>query len=161
MDSVERMSRSSLFEGIAFSDIEALRSQERELTYKSGDRLFKRGETARGLMILKEGLVELFIPIEIMGVTRDVPVETKQAGDVVAWSALVAPYCFTLGARCASDCLLTVLDREALEQFFSDRPLVGYLFMQNLAKVIGGRLQFMQTMWLRDLQLGAKRKLES
>ena len=155
------MSRSALFEGIAFSDIEALCSQERNLTFKAGDRLFERGEEARGLMILKEGLVELFIPIEIIGVTRDVPVETKQAGDVVAWSALVAPYRFTLGARCASDCVLAVLGREALEEFFSDHLLAGYLFMRNLSRVIGGRLQSMQTMWLRDLQLSATRKLES
>lgn len=161
MDRVERMSRSALFEGMAYANIEALCLRGEQLSFETGQLLFERGQEALGLMILEEGLVDLFIPIQIIGVTREVTIETKQVGEVVAWSALVEPHRFTLGARAASDCVLSSLSRETLEEFFKDHPQVGYLFMRNLARVIGGRLQSMQTMWLRDLQLGATRKLES
>jgi len=79
---------------------------------------------------------------------------------VVAWSAMVAPYRYTLGARCQSDCALTSLPREVLESFFARRPEAGYLFMRNLAGVIGQRLHAMQDIWLHDLQASAIRQLE-
>ncbi len=111
-------------------------------------------------MILQDGAVELMFPIMILGVTREVVMETKQPGDVVAWSSLVNPYQFTLSARCASDCRLVSFAREALYSFFEADPQTGYLFMRNLAGVIGRRLQTMQTIWMYELQASSTKRLE-
>lgn len=160
MDNIEELSGSVIFEGISAGTVAELCSRGQAVPSEAGHLLFERGEDARELMILQEGVVELFFPVQVMGVTRDLTVETKHKGEVVAWSALVSPYRFTLGARCASDCVLTSLSREVLHEFFKDDPRAGYLLMRNLAGVIGRRLQGMQTIWLRDLQTSAIKRLE-
>ena len=160
MAGVEKLSRSAVFEGVPEEAIRALCSCGRVLSFAAGHRLFEHGQDAHDLMILQEGSVELFVPVRIMGVTRELTVESKNEGDVVAWSAAVSPYRFTLGARCASDCTLTSLNRQGLEEFFRDDPQTGYLFMRNLSGVIGRRLQAIQNIWLHDLQASALGGLE-
>jgi CRP/FNR family cyclic AMP-dependent transcriptional regulator len=151
--------QSAVFEGIADDVAAKLCSRGRTITFEMGKRLFERGDEAQELMILSEGAVELLFPMEILGVTRDVTMESKHAGEVVAWSALVSPFHFTLSARCASRCILLMLAREALLSFFETDPSTGYLFMRNLAGVIGRRLQALQTMWVHDLQASAVKRL--
>lgn len=149
----------AVFQEISEEAVEALTAQGNTASFEAGDTLFERGQDAEQLMILREGVVELLAPVEIMGVTRTVSMETKQAGDVVAWSSLVWPYHFTLSARCASRCTFTVFQRKALHDYFERDPLTGYLFMRNLAGVIGRRLQAMHAIWMHDLQAGATKRL--
>lgn len=156
---------SSLMECGVFEDIpdEAVRelcARGRDLSFEAGVTLFDRGGRADELMILNEGVVELLFPVQIMGVTRGVTMESKHAGDVVAWSSLVSPFQFTLSARCATACTLTSFTREALHDYFAINPPTGYLFMRNVAGVIGRRLQAMQTMWMHDLEARAVERLE-
>ena len=152
MDVVRKLSLAPIFEGIPHDSIGELYSRGRDLSFEAGHPLFERGQQARELMILLDGVVELIFPVHIIGVSRDLTMETMQAGSVVAWSSLVSPYQFTLSARCASRCELTGISREVLEEFFEARPDVGYSFMRNLAGVIGRRLQSMHTLWVNDLQ---------
>lgn len=147
--------QSAVFEGVSEDALTQLAAQGEVVSFESGHMLFERGQDAEELMILQEGSVELLAPVEIMGVTRLVTMEAKQPGDVVAWSSLVRPYHFTLSARCASRCTFTVFRRDALDRYFETDPLTGYLFMRNLAGVIGRRLQAMHVIWMHDLQAGA------
>lgn len=147
-----------IFEGISREVVEQLCSRGRVNSFEANQELFRRGDNANELMILLEGVVELIFPVEILGVTRDVTMESKRAGDVVAWSAMVHPYQYTLSARSASECALTVLSRETLHDFFDADPQTGYSFMRNLAGVIGRRLSAVQAMWARDLQASAAKQ---
>lgn len=160
MGTLRQLSQSPVFEGLSAEAIDRLCGQGRAVSFAAGHPLFERGQDADELMILRDGVIELSFPVRILGVTRELTLDTKQPGDVVAWSALVRPYHFTLSARCASACVLTRFDRQALNGFFEAHPDVGYLFMRNLAGVIGQRLQAMQAIWLRDLQASAVRRLE-
>lgn len=148
-----------IFEDIDPGVVDALCTRGRVLTFDAGDMLFERGQDAGELMLLREGVVELVYPVEIMGVTRNVTMQRKEPGDVVAWSAMVRPYRFTLSARCASHCTLVALSREGLHGFFETDSHTGYLFLRNLADVIGRRLQAMQTIWMHDIQSSAVRRL--
>ncbi len=159
MDCSAALSGCAIFEGIDRGAIESLFSRGREVAYDAGHMLFERGQDAHELMILGEGVAELLFPVQIMGVTREVTMASKQPGDVVAWSALVNPYHFTLSARCASACTLAVFSRDVLHTFFEADPTTGCHFMRNLAGVIGRRLQAMQTLWMHDLQASAVRRL--
>lgn len=86
--------------------------------------------------------------------------ESVVGGNVVAWSSLIRPHRFTLSARCAKRCVLTCLNRDELHAFFETDSQTGYQFMRNLAEVIGRRLQAMQAMWVRELQVTAARGME-
>ncbi len=159
MDSVLKLSRCAVFEDIAREAIEELCSLGRELSFGAGHVLFTRGQDADELMILQEGVVELLFPVQIMAVTRELTLESKKEGDLVAWSGMVRPYQFTLSARCASDCRLIGFSRDTLHAYFEKEPRTGFLFMRNLAGVIGRRLQAMQAIWLHDLQASAVKPL--
>lgn len=151
---------SAVFEDISEEIVEGLCSRGQVVSFKAGHKLFERGESADELIILQQGIVELLFPVQIMGVSRDVTMEVKQAGDIVAWSSLVSPYRLTLSARCASTGTLTSISRQALLAFFKTDPHTGYLLMRNLAGVIGRRLQAMQTLWVHELQVSATKRLE-
>jgi len=152
--------RSAIFEDMSEETVQDLCGRGRVLSFDAESKLFERGGRAEDLMILLDGVVELLFPLRILGVSREIPMESKHAGDVVAWSALVAPYHFTLGARCATPCKLMSLGRAALFRFFEADPATGYVFMRNLAGVIGRRLQALQTMWMHDLEISAVKRLE-
>ncbi len=111
MESIRKLSQSAIFEDISPEAIEELCACGRTRSLEEGHRLFDLGQDVNELMILQEGTVELFFPVSIIGVTRELTVERKQVGDVVAWSALVSPHRSTLGARCVSKCVLTCLSR--------------------------------------------------
>jgi len=160
MGGYDQLAKSAVFQGISPEAREDLCARGRRLTLEAGHKLFDRNQDANELMIVLEGIVELFFPVQIMGVTRELTLETKGAGDMVAWSALVSPYKLTLSARCAGDCKLIALSRDALLSYFDAAPQVGSLFMRNLAGVIGRRLQALQTIWVRELQASAVKRLE-
>lgn len=160
MDETTRLTGAAIFEGISPGAMEKLNSRCKVLSFTAGQRLFERGDDAKEMMVLHSGVVELLFPVQVMGVSRELTVETKRTGEVVAWSALVSPFSFTLSARCATDGVLSSLNRGTLEEFFKDDPQAGYLFMRNLAGVIGKRLQTMQGIWLHDLQTSATERLE-
>lgn len=151
--------QSAVFEDISEEVVQGLCSRGRVVSFDAGQKLFERGESADELIILQSGVVELLFPVQIMGVSRDVTMEVKQAGDIVAWSSLVKPYRLTVSARCASTGTLTSVSRQELLAFFETDPQTGYLFMRNLAGVIGRRLQAMQTLWAHDLQASAAKRL--
>ena len=148
---------SPIFADLADTAIDALCALGQTLTFESGHLLFARSQDANELMILLDGIIELLFPVAILGATREVAMDTKRPGDVVAWSALVHPYHFTLSARCMSDCTLMCFTREALTGYLDSDPETGYRFMNNLAGVIGRRLQAMQTIWMHDLQASVTR----
>lgn len=160
MASADPFALAPIFEGIASESIQELRLRGQVVSYESGHLLFERGQNAEQLMVLHSGVVELFFPVRIMGVTRELTLERAQAGGVLAWSTLVDPHHFTLSARCASECVITGFSREALHGYFERDPKAGYLFMRNLAGVIGQRLQALQTIWVHDLQSSVIRGLE-
>ncbi len=149
-----------IFEDIPREAVEELSSRGREVSFQAGHKLFERDRVADELMIVQDGVVDLVFPVEILSVTREVTMESVRAGGVVAWSSLVGPHRLTLGARCASQCVLTCLRRDDLHAFFETDPQTGYLFMRNLAGVVGRRLQAMQAMWVHELQATATRRME-
>ena len=47
---------------------------------------------------------------------------------------------------------LLAFSREKLLSHFATRPRVGYVLSQNVAMIVGQRLQVFQAMWLRQMQ---------
>jgi CRP-like cAMP-binding protein len=101
---------------------------------------------------LESGAAELFFPLSVLGVTKEIVVERVGPGDVLAWSALVGPYSLTLSGRCCEGCLVRRFARERLRALFEKRPSVGYAIMESLAAVVGGRLDQFQNLWIREVQ---------
>ena len=152
MLSIEALSQTPLFERIDRDAVAKLWSAGRETHHKVGELLFERGDEARELLVLGAGAAELFFPVPVLGVTKDVIVERVGPGDVLAWSALVSPFSLTLSGRCTEDCTVRRFARQALRDLMKDQPELGFSLMDNLAEVVAGRLEQFQNLWIREVQ---------
>ena len=102
--------------------------------------LFFEGEVAKIMYIVLDGGVTLTMNIGEIGEQRVESLEPLRDGEVVGWSALVAPYVYNLGAQAAEKTHLLAFDCEALRQLLDDNPVYGYYLMKELTEVIGQRL---------------------
>lgn len=119
---------------------------------RSGQDLFQLGDAAESIYLVERGRIKLTLPMQVRGRTEDVFVEERNPGQTVGWSALIPPYRFTLKATAPLETEVIALARDALLDYFTAHPAVGYTVSINLAAVIGQRLQLFQAMWLREMQ---------
>ena len=160
MLSIDALKRNALFVGVGQPDVEAIWAFGKVVSYSEGDRLFERGSEANEVMVVESGSIELFFPIPILGAVKEVVVEQAGPGDVAAWSALVSPYTLTLSARGAESGQIRTLARNKLDDYCKSHPQVGYAIMNNLAGIVGHRLQDAQNLWLREMQARITGQLE-
>lgn len=118
----------------------------------AGAVLFQLGTDATSLYLVERGLVALTMPLQVGGREEDVLVDERTPGQTLGWSTLIPPYRFTLNASVPVATDLIELGREQLIAHFQKRPAVGYRVSQNVAALVGHRLQVCQAMWLRQMQ---------
>ena len=77
--------------------------------------------------------------------TSDQALSVVEPGGSWGWSAMVPPHKYTLSGYCTSAaCRFIRLQREDLWELFEQNPRIGYVFMRNLAVVIGQRFHAVQ-----------------
>lgn len=141
-----------LLRGVADSHATAILALGSRVRLQSGTVLFTLGGAADTMFLVERGRIALTLPIQVGGREEDVLVEERQPGQTVGWSALIPPHRFTLKATALVDTELLGLTRAALLEYFATCPDAGHAVTQNLAAVIGQRLQVFQAMWLREVQ---------
>jgi len=124
----------------------------RKLT--EGEVVFRLGEEAKGVFLVLGGRVNLTLPISLDGRQEDILVEERVEGQLLGWSGLVPPHRFTLQAKAPVATELLFIPREELEALFVQVPEVAAGIYDNLARIIGQRLQVFQAMWVRSVQRG-------
>lgn len=125
----------------------------------AGQPLVSLGGEADAIYLVASGLVRLMVPLNVQGKTEDVFMEEQGRGEAVGWSALVAPYRFTLNARAAIDSEVIRLERKDLEALFERERSIGFKVMTNLATMVGQRLHKVQAMWVRSIQQAVDARL--
>jgi CRP-like cAMP-binding protein len=130
-------------------DVLALASS---LTLSPGDVLFRLGAEATNLYLIERGLIALTMPMQIGGHEENVLIDERVAGQTVGWSTVIPPHRFTLTATAPVNTELRAFSRDALLAHFREHPHVGYVISQNVAVIVGQRLQVFQAMWLRQMQ---------
>jgi CRP/FNR family transcriptional regulator, cyclic AMP receptor protein len=106
--------------------------------YVAGQVLFKEGDAADRLILVREGLITL--TIEVPGRGR-VDVETLAADAVLGWSWLFWPYKWHLGAVAVERSSVVVFEAPALRALMASEPAIGYELMRRFAAVMLDRLQ--------------------
>lgn len=151
--------RPDLLDGLSQDDAEATLAFGSRVSLASGRELFALGGAADSLFVIERGRVALTLPMQVDGREQDVLVEERLAGQTVGWSALIPPHLFTLKATAKMDTEVIAFPRIALLDHFRAHPAVGFVVMQNIASVIGQRLQVFQAMWLREVQRAVEVRL--
>lgn len=124
----------------------------------AGDVLFEEGDMADTLYGLLEGEVTLslvfqdrvlkaevrheeYVHKRVEIVEKEMVFETISAGEVFAWSALIAPHQLTATARCSVPSRIVMVPAASLEAVLDRNPQAAALFMRRLAEVIAQRLR--------------------
>jgi CRP/FNR family cyclic AMP-dependent transcriptional regulator len=105
--------------------------------FKAGERLFGEGDRATHLMIVKSGQVDI---IYRLGDNREVVADTVTSGDVLSWSAVLAPYQLTASAIGSKSGELIAIEGKPLREMCYAEATLGYQLMTEIAKGLSERL---------------------
>jgi CRP-like cAMP-binding protein len=107
-------------------------------TYEAGQVLFQDGDAADHLLVLTEGEVDIQYVLQD-GEHRTV--DTRVAGDIVLWSALVVPFKTTANGVARRRTRVVALDALKLRELCETDHELGYHLMREIAQVMSHRLQ--------------------
>ncbi len=152
MDARDPVATSTLFAGLTPEERALFVPLATPRGVPRGEYLFRLGDRAGALFVVRSGIVDLTMPLVMRSGDREVVVEEAHAGDTVGWSALIEPYRCTMSARAGTDAELLAFDPDALKSALRTHADEGLQVVSNIAKVIAHRLQVTHTMWTRELQ---------
>jgi CRP-like cAMP-binding protein len=105
--------------------------------FTAGERLLEEGNPATHLMVIKAGQVDI---IYRLGDGREVVADSASSGDVVSWSAVLAPHRLTASVVGSKDGELIAIDGKSLREMCDNEAPLGYQLMMELAKGLRDRL---------------------
>ena len=128
-----------LFSGLDEGQMKKIMAIGKEIPMKKGQQIFREGQEANGVYVLRRGAVELMTVLEK---DFDLPISLlRNPGDVFGSSALVPPYQYSLSARCAEDVILFRIETKSLRKLASADREIGCQMMTNLAEYFLERLK--------------------
>ncbi len=128
-----------LFKGLNDDQLKRIANIATEVSMENEQEICVEGETAKALYILKTGAVELVTKVEN---EVELPVcILRNPGDIFGGGVLVAPYLYSLMARCAKTGILFKIEGSALQELMKEDRDLGCIIMSNLAEHFLDRLK--------------------
>ena len=132
------MAEHPFFKDFKASHLKRLAECASHENFNKGSYLFREGESADWLYLIREGKVV----VETQMPGRDpLAIMTIGKGGVVGWSWLFPPYRWHFGARAAEDASAIALDAKCVLAKCREDYEMGYELMWRCAYVMGERLQ--------------------
>ncbi|MFC6689274.1 cyclic nucleotide-binding domain-containing protein [Jhaorihella thermophila] len=139
MEDLQRIIRAHpFFAGLSDAFSELIGGCARNVVFAEGDHLFRQGEEADALYLLRSGQVALEITAPGRGTMTFL---TLGPGDVVGVSWLVPPYRWSYDARVVEPTRAIAMDAHCLRRKCEDDPALGYELMKRFVPVLSQRLQ--------------------
>lgn len=137
MISAQEFRRYPYFAGAPADELTTLSNISTMRKFKAGERLLEEGDAARRLIIVKSGQVDI---VYRLGDNREVVAESAVSGDVVGWSAVLAPHVLTASTIGSRDGELIEIDGPQLRAMCDEDCSLGYRLMTEIAKGLRDRL---------------------
>jgi CRP-like cAMP-binding protein len=142
---IDEVRRVETFQSLSDDELSAISKLTNEKQYVFGDRLFKDGDPATHLWVVKEGIIDLRFDLPGRETSEESTLSSIGENKIIGWSSLVPPYKYKLSAYCASArCKVLVIEREILREFLNSHPKTGYQVMAAMLRVVGRRFQRLQ-----------------
>ena len=125
-----QLSSCYLFEGLSEAQLNRISAIGNETRIQNDQWLFREGEDAEQMFVLKTGAVELLTAVDKV----ELPITIiRKPGNCFGTSALVPPHKYSLSARGVEDGTLLTLKRTDLENLIKADYELGHPIMINLA----------------------------
>ena len=128
----------SLVHGLLDGHIEFLSGCARNMRITAGRFLFREGNAADELYLVRSGKIALEVHD---GARGPVVLETVGENDALGWAALNPPYRWSLDARAVEPTLLFAINGVCLRQKLEADHSFGYVFTKRLMNEIHERLE--------------------
>lgn len=132
----------AFFKGFNEEQLNKLSVLASEENFLAGTHMYKNGDIAKSLYLIKEGKIVLYID-NYMGPNKppmQVTVDMISGGEAMGWSAVVEPCLYTLSALCIDDAKAIVFNAVGLRKLMDEDCASGFKIMQAVSKTIANRL---------------------
>jgi CRP-like cAMP-binding protein len=133
----------SFFDFLKPSLLKSIAAISNEVSYDSGDYIFREKEYARELCILVQGNVDLFFTIDVEyhpELHKELMFSEIGPGELFGISALVEPHILTSSARASKPCQVIKIDRMGLQALCDQDKQFANGLMHQVAKTTLERL---------------------
>jgi CRP/FNR family cyclic AMP-dependent transcriptional regulator len=138
MVSIEVLRSFPYFAGVGADSLKAVAAAAEERPFKPGEPLFREGDPARALYILREGQIDIVYQLHE---GEGHVVDTVVAGDLIGWSSLVDPYRCTATAVPRGSGRAVQIGAVAIRDLCERDHTLGYQLLKELAATLSRRLQ--------------------
>lgn len=138
MPNMTELLKQLLVPNISEKNLKELLSFSKELTYEAGTIIYREDEESSQLLIVEDGQVDVQY---MMATGRRETLDTCHHGDILVWSAVVAPYSTNSIGVARSKTNLVAIDGPKLRALCEKDMEFGYHLMSHVAVVIRRRLQ--------------------
>ena len=140
---VTQLRHSQFFSGFSETQLKEIADLSVVRTYEEQGVIFNQGELANHLHVVAVGNVGLVRQITkaITGEKMQVTVDIVQAGQSLAWSALVEPHSYTASARALGRVELIIIDSANLNLWLRGSATAALLVFKNLNTLLAQRLR--------------------
>jgi CRP-like cAMP-binding protein len=143
MISPEILRHYPLFHSFSDSQLRAIAMIADEVEIEAGTTLFKKGQPAEMLYILKEGCIDLYYMTGEKGNSnsqKGFPVGEINPGEMFSISALIEPHILSSTARASRQSVVIKIEAMALRTLFAKDKRLAYLLTYQAAKASIERL---------------------
>ncbi len=127
--------KADLLRGLSRGSINEIMELAIQESYGEGAFLFLRGDPAGYFYFLLMGQVKLHL-----GETGKVIHHVSRPGEIIGWSGLAGREAYTASAECTTPTELHRIEAGKLRKILENHPVDGFVFFENLAKILGDRL---------------------
>lgn len=153
MDEIERLLRQHPFlDRLEERFLPVLAECAADTRFQEGEFLFREGSPANATYLVRSGQVALEIDVPGTGVVK---VETVEAGGIVGWSWLVAPYRWHFDALATRPTEALALDGQRLREKCEADHELGYELCKRFLMAVERRLEGMRMQLLDVYHAGS------
>lgn len=131
-----------MFQDLAPEDLAALSASARRARHERGTALFRQGDPAESLFLIKGGRVKL---TKVTADGAEMILDLRQAGDVLGENLMAEESAYPVSAACLEDTLTCGFTRATLQDLVLRHPRIGLQLIRNMSARI---------VWLTD-QVGS------
>jgi CRP/FNR family transcriptional regulator, cyclic AMP receptor protein len=122
-----------LFEGAPHEALCAVAKRLVRKVLAAGEDLFRQGDCADSIYLIKMGSVKLW---KVTEEGRSATLDIRKAGDLLGESVLLEEGTYPVGATCLEPTLTCGFDKKTFETLVLDHPDIGLVVIRNLSRRI-------------------------
>lgn len=151
-DIIRLLHETGLVRDIPDEDVRSLAAMSSKHSYTQGSVILKEDDHSRDLYMIRKGRVSIALKITPAEAERKQVIFTLHQGDVLGEMSLVdgSPRSATVNAE--DNVVLYSIEYSGLISYLESNPMVGYIFMRNIAGIIANRTRNTNMLW-RNLMI--------